>query len=89
MPLSEAFQKLAKRVFLRIFLPGIEESVYEELKSILDKNQGNCPVFFQLETPHSFRLTLRSVDIQGVSPSEKLTKNIESLLGEESVFVEY
>ena len=89
MPLQEAFQKQAKRVVLRIFLPGIEESVFMDLKDMLDKNRGECPVFFELETPHSYRMVVQSVDIQGVSPSEELTKNIEGLLGEGSILVEY
>ena len=89
MPLSEAFQKQAKRVMLRIFLPGIEEAVFEDLKNILEKNRGECPVLFELETPHSYRMVVQSVDIQGVSPSEEFTKDVENLLGEDSVFIEY
>lgn len=88
-PLSEAFQKQAKRMILRIFLPGIEESIFEDLKRMLDENQGQCPVLFELETPHSYRMVVQSVDIQGVSPSEELTKDIENLLGEGSVYIEY
>jgi DNA polymerase-3 subunit alpha len=89
MPLREAFQEQAKRVVLRIFLPGIEESVFVELKDLLNKNRGRCPVLFELETPHSYRMVVQSVDIQSVSPSEELTKNIEDLLGEGSVVIEY
>ncbi|MDH5384888.1 MAG: DNA polymerase III subunit alpha [Candidatus Aminicenantes bacterium] len=89
MPLEEAFQKQAKRVVFRIFLPGIEETIFEELKAILEKNQGNCPVFFELEKPHSYRMVVQSRDIQGVVPSEELLKDIENLLGENSVYVEY
>jgi len=89
MPLVEAFEKLAKRVVLRVFLPGIEESVFKELKEILEKSSGECPVLFELETPHSYRLMLQSVNVQGISPSEKLTAQIESLLGEDSIFIEY
>lgn len=89
MPLDEAFQKQAKRVVLRIFLPGIEETVFEELKVILDKYQGKCPVFFELETPHSHRMIVQSREIQGVVPAEDLTKDVENLLGENSIFIEY
>lgn len=89
MPLSEAFQKQAKRMVLRIFLPGIEESIFEDLKNMLEQNQGDCPVLFELETPHSYRMVVQSVDLPGISPSEKLTKDIESLLGEGAVFIEY
>jgi DNA polymerase-3 subunit alpha len=89
MPLVEAFQKQAKRIILRVFLPGIEESVFEELKGMLDENRGECPVFFELETPHSYRMVVQSMDIQGISLSEDITTRIESLLGEDSVLIEY
>jgi len=89
MPLAEAFQKQAKRVVLRIFLPGIEESVFEELKVILDKNRGECPVYFELETPHFYHMVVQSMDVHGISLSEDITTRIESLLGDDSVFIEY
>jgi len=89
MPLDEAFQKQAKRVLLRIFLPGIEETVFDELKSILVKHSGQCPVFFELEAPHSYRMVCQSREVQGVIPSEDLVKDIENLLGEKSVLIEY
>ncbi len=89
MPLEEAFEKQAKRVVLRIFLPGIEESVFEDLKILLDKYRGQCPVFFELEAPHAYRMVAQSREIQGVMPSEELTKDVENLLGEKSVYIEY
>jgi DNA polymerase-3 subunit alpha len=89
MTLSEALEKQAKRMYLRIFLPGIEESIFEELKAILERHRGHCPVFFELETPQSYRMVVKSVDIDGVSPSEELNRNIEELLGEQSVYIEY
>ena len=59
------------------------------LKSILEKNDGDCPVYFELETPHSYRVLVQSVEVQGVAISEKLTKAVETLLGEDSVHIEY
>ncbi len=89
MPLAEAFQKQAKRMVLKIYLPGIEKSVFEALKEILQKHQGECPVFFELETPYASRVTMRSVETQEVDPSEKLIKTIEELLGENTVQIDY
>ena len=34
-------------------------------------------------------MVVKSVDIDGVSPSEELSRNIEELLGEHSVCIEY
>ncbi len=89
MPLGDAFQKQAKRVVLRIFLPGLEESVIVELKELLEKCPGECPIYFELETPHSYRVIAQSIEVHGVSPSEELTRSVEHLLGENSVFIEY
>ena len=89
MLLEEAFKKQAKRVVFRIFLPGIEKSVFLELKDILEKFAGECPASFELETPRKSRVVLRSIDIQGVEPSEKLIAAVQGILGENSVHVEY
>jgi len=89
MPLTEAFEKQAKRVVVRIFLPGLEEATLAELKTILDGYEGKCPVVFELETPRAYRLVAQSTEVQKVTPSEDLLKKIEALLGENAVFVEY
>ncbi len=89
MPLADALNKKAKRVILRIFLPGLEESVIKELKGYLERSPGECPIFFELETPHSYRLMAQSIDIMGIFLSEDLTRNVERLLGEDSVCIEY
>ena len=88
-PLTEAFEKLARRVVLKIFLPGLEDTIFDELKTVLDKHQGNCPVLFDLQTPHSYRMVVQSIEAQSVKPSEEFTKSVEALLGEDSVLIEY
>jgi DNA polymerase-3 subunit alpha len=89
MPLNDAFAKQAKKVIIRIFLPGLEESVIRELKEILEKFPGECPVVFELDTPHSYRVRAQSVEVQSVSPSDELSRSVEQLLGENSVLIEY
>jgi len=89
MPLVEALRKQAKQVVVKIYLPGIEKNVFETLKEILQKHEGECPIFFELETPHSSRVTMRSLEAQGVDPSDKLILDVEELLGEGSVLIHY
>lgn len=89
MPLDEAFQKQAKRVVLRISLPGLEKAVFRELKEMLEKNSGDCPVFFELRSPLSFRLMAQSLEVRGICLSESLTRSLEGLLGENSVLIDY
>ena len=89
MPLTEALEKQAKRMVVRIFLPGLEDSVLAELRGIMDKYEGRCPVYFELETPHAFKIMTQSAEIHSVTPTEELKKRIENLLGENSVQIDY
>ncbi|MBM3296448.1 MAG: DNA polymerase III subunit alpha [Candidatus Aminicenantes bacterium] len=89
MPLDEAFSRQAKRVVIKVFVPGLEESVIGELKELLAKHPGECPLFFDLETPHAHRVVLQSGAISGIDLSEPLTRRIQALLGENAVYVEY
>ncbi|MFO7865197.1 MAG: DNA polymerase III subunit alpha [Candidatus Aminicenantes bacterium] len=88
-PLNAALERLAKRLFLRIHLPGLEKEVYSKLKSVLEENPGDCPVIFALESGNGYRVTVQSVEIQAVKPSRELTRRLEDLLGEKCVHVEY
>ncbi|MCX6559686.1 MAG: DNA polymerase III subunit alpha, partial [Candidatus Aminicenantes bacterium] len=89
LPLDDALQKMAKQVILRVFMPGLEPSTLEDLKEILEKNAGECPLYFELETPLSYRVTTQSPDYKGLTPAPAVIKALEALLGEGTVVVEY
>ncbi len=89
MSLVDAFQKQAKRLVLRLFVPGLEKDVMDELKNILSDYPGDCPVFFDLEIPYFCRLRLQSREIAGITPAESLIRRLETILSEKAVIVEY
>jgi DNA polymerase-3 subunit alpha len=89
MPLDEAQQKLAQKLTVRVFAPGLEDSLIEELKDVLGRYPGECPVYFEIEAPRAYRVVVQSPEVKGVVPSEALVKALESILGADSVFVEY
>lgn len=89
MPILEAFEKLAKRVVINIFLPGLEQDVLDRLRSILEAHEGKVPVYFELETPRSYRVSARSAEVQSVAPTEELLTKVRNLLGENSITIEY
>jgi DNA polymerase-3 subunit alpha len=89
MPLAEAFEKQARRAVVRIFVPGIDEAVMGELKDILERHAGACPLYFELEMPFEFKLVMQSVDVKGVAPSDELARSVDALLGGESFVVDY
>jgi DNA polymerase-3 subunit alpha len=89
MPLTEALKARAKRMVLHIKLASMEASVFEELKNLLRAHTGNCPVFFELEADNAYQMLVQSLEVQGVDPSEDLTKVLEDLLGENTVNIQY
>lgn len=89
VPLDKALQKMARRIVLRIYLPGLAPAVMEEMQAILAKNAGECPLFFELETAASGRVTTQSPEFKGLNPVPATVKALEALLGPETVIVEY
>ena len=89
MPLTDALKQQVKRILIRVSLPGLENATIQELKDILDRHPGDTPVAFELVTPQSYKVEAQSAEVQGVEYSDTLTKEIQALLGEDSVTVEY
>ncbi len=89
MPLLEAFEKLAKSVVIKVLVPGLEKSVLDQLKGLLEAHEGKVPLYFELETPHSHRISARSPEVQSVAPTEELVRKVRELFGEDSIRVEY
>jgi DNA polymerase-3 subunit alpha len=68
---------------MSINLSGLRENVFETLKELLAASRGNIPIYLNLDTPAKSRVQLVVGEGFYVSPSEKLIKDIEDLLGEE------
>jgi DNA polymerase-3 subunit alpha len=88
MPLSEAFEKLARKITVKIPLETIAEDTVEHLKQILSAFPGECPLYLELENSTSAYL-VQSAEFQSVFPSQLLIDQLEALLGEGTVFLEY
>jgi len=89
MPLDEAAQKLAKRLVLRIAASAFEDAFLEEMREVLEKSPGECPIVFELETPSAYKVIVQSPELKGAAPSDTLTQALEKILGPDSVLVEY
>jgi hypothetical protein len=68
---------------MSINLSGLRENVFETLKELLAASRGNIPIYLNLDTPSKSRVQLVVGEGFYVTPSEKLIKDIEDLLGEE------
>ena len=85
--LEEAEEKLSKKVHLKLFIPGLEESLLMELKQNLLKfgNNGTCQVFLHFFKSEGQEVSIVETPIR-VSPKKELIKYIETTLGEDSIW---
>jgi len=88
MPLSEAFEKLARKITVKISLETVSEDTLERLKQILSVFPGECPLYLELENSSSTYL-VQSAQFQTVFPSQLLIDQLEGLLGKGTVHLEY
>ncbi|MDO8662630.1 MAG: DNA polymerase III subunit alpha [Candidatus Omnitrophota bacterium] len=79
-PFDEIYKLISA---MSINLSGLRENVFETLKELLAASRGNIPIYLNLNTPQKSRVQLVVGEGFYVSPSEKLIKDIEDLLGEE------
>ncbi|MDD4939709.1 MAG: DNA polymerase III subunit alpha, partial [Candidatus Omnitrophica bacterium] len=70
---------------ITINLSGIRENLFESLKELLTQYPGRVPIYLHLDTPSKSRVHVVVGDGLFVMPSDKLIRDIESLLGEERV----
>jgi len=79
-PIDEIYRLITG---ININLSGIRENLFESLKALLLSSPGRTPVYLRLDAPAKPRVQLVVGDGLFVQPSEKLTQDIENLLGEE------
>jgi DNA polymerase-3 subunit alpha len=78
-PFDEAYKLVAS---LSINLSGMRENIFESLKKMLESCRGSIPVYLHLDTAAKSRVQLVVGEGLYVSPSEKLVRDIEELVGD-------
>ena len=84
IPLSQMREQLTSSIYIELKTAGLEEDVLCSLRNTLDKHRGHCPVFLRFNTTHHGALSMKSTNIK-VSPTEALLKDVEDLLGKDSI----
>ena len=82
--LSLARQRNIKSLYLKIGPDTLnKEEILHSLKKVIEQNEGNCPVIFNLSVPQKKDVIIDSMS--RVFPSEELILEIKKILGEKSV----
>ncbi|HBO85164.1 MAG: DNA polymerase III subunit alpha [Deltaproteobacteria bacterium GWC2_42_11] len=85
-PIDEARERLTNAVHLGIKTLGIDNGQLEDIKSLLKKYSGNCPVFCHFRYPDGKEVVLALPDELRVSPSKDMMEDVKGFIGEDGVY---
>ncbi len=84
IPFSQARQRLAKRMVLKLFATGLDESTLKEIDSIFKRYPGICEVNFKLNTKHNEEIEITSS--RRINPTDTFIKEIERIIGSGNIY---
>ncbi len=86
-PLAETQKRLTQAVFVNVDLPSIKEETLISLKELFKHHPGETRVLIDFSYPTGEKLVMEVDPQNRVSPSDDLVAEIETLLGEKTVFL--
>jgi len=84
-PLNEVKKRMTREIHVTVRLPGLEEDILPRLRKIFLSYQGDCQIFLHLIDSDKTKTVVQAGENLRSSPSPKLVKEVESLLGEKTV----
>ncbi|MCR4321269.1 MAG: DNA polymerase III subunit alpha [Candidatus Brocadiaceae bacterium] len=81
---KDALKRLAKCITIRFDAAQFEETKLNQLKEIIKKHCGTCPLFFEISTPEQGVAQIRTSSQYFVSATEAFLSSIRELFGPES-----
>ncbi|MFH1287127.1 MAG: DNA polymerase III subunit alpha, partial [bacterium] len=86
IPLSQVKEKMTGIVHIRINTLGVETGLLEEIKNVLNRHKGKCPVYLHFLRPSKDEIVQKLNFDFLVLPSRELISEIEKNLGEDSIW---
>ncbi|HHT9112151.1 MAG TPA: DNA polymerase III subunit alpha [Candidatus Wunengus sp. YC65] len=81
---KDALKRLAKCITIRLDASQFEETKLTQLKEIIKKHCGTCPLFFEINTPEQGITQIRTSSQYFVSVTEAFLSKLRELFGPES-----
>lgn len=88
IPLKEAPLRLCSKIKLRLQTVGLTKEHLLELKKIIQKNPGNCPVYLHFIMPGRSETVMSLPEKYRVKPGAELSQAIEKLFGKNVLVME-
>ena len=87
-PLAEAYKYFAQKVSLHIPSARATQELFGQIKSILRAYPGKTTVVLMIEFPAGQKVFIDTDHSHKVVPHEKLVRDLEHLLGEDTVYID-
>ncbi len=84
--LSDAREKLARCVHVKLKTPGLDKEFLAEIRQSLVEHTGNCSLVIHLITAESNEYRIRAKNIR-INPSTEVIKQLRTKLGKEYVWI--
>ncbi len=78
----------AKRVHIKLVSIATDLALLEEIKSVLRKHRGQCPVLFHIQFPEKGEVAISASDDLSVSPGSEFVKEVEETVGQGRIHLE-
>jgi DNA polymerase-3 subunit alpha len=86
LPIEHAVARLAKRLTIPFSTAALEKPALEDLRRVLEKHPGRCPVTLRLDTPAHGSSLLETDTL--VKLEESLFDDLEKILGDKTWQIE-
>ncbi len=84
IPLPAVYRKFVERLTLKLTTAGLEESMLQDIRDVLDEHRGRIPVDFLMRTADGEVVTVNATGAR-VEPSRELIEQLEGLVGESNI----
>lgn len=87
LPIDDAEERLARAVHIRLNTVGLEDALLHRIIDVLSTKPGRCDVFLHCPAPNgNGETTIQATSACRVAVSPELKREIEEILGEETVW---
>jgi DNA polymerase III alpha subunit len=86
LPIEDGERTLTRSVHIRLQSVAVDEALLQQLARLLGNSPGKCSVFLHCMTPEHKEVIVRAVDVCQVAATPILRKEIEALLGEDTIW---
>jgi len=87
LPLEDVPKKFTKAVHIRLSAGTVEGDVLTSVKEVLHAHKGSVPVLLCFIYPDGRLIFLEAHEHFSVSPAQQFVRDIEAILGEDSVWL--